>query len=161
MKVETRAEVFIPRPVEVVFDQAFEPDAFGQRLKATGPIPGITAVEFDGGESGPSAVREGVRRTVSMSDKTTVREEITRHARPYEHSYRWLTPPAAPFNLLVVTAETTFRLEKAEGGTRVVWTYWFTLTSRLVQLPMMAVQYFFRKWMQNGLDRLKGELAAN
>jgi hypothetical protein len=161
MKVETRAEVFIPRPVEAVFDQAFNPDAFGPRLRKTGPIPGIVSVEFDGGERGPGAVREGARRTVSMSDKSTVREEITRHARPYEHSYKWLTPPGAPFNLLVVTAETTFRLEKVEGGTRVVWTYWFTLTSPFVRLPMMAVQYFFQKWMQAGLERLKGELASN
>ena len=156
MKVDSRAEIVIPKPAEAVFDRAFEPEAFARRLKPNGPIPGLVSVEWEGGATGPA---EGARRKVLLTDRSVMREEITRHARPYEHGYKWLVKPAFPFSLMVATAETTFRLDPVEGGTRVVWTYWFTLTSPLASLPMRGVVHFFRKWQQAALDALKTELA--
>lgn len=155
MKLETRAEVFVPKPVEVVFDHAFTVDAFTRFLQPKPPIPGVRSIALEGGAT---TVATGVRRSVTMTDASVIREEVVRHDRPREHSYRWLNRPALPFSLLVSRGEATWRLEPVASGTRVVWTYWFDLTSPLARLPMKGVAFFFRRWMQAGLGVLRAEL---
>jgi carbon monoxide dehydrogenase subunit G len=154
MKVETQAEVFIREPVEVVFDSAFAIDAFSRILRPKPPIPGVQSVVLEGGAT---AVAAGVRRSLTMTDKSIIIEEVVRHDRPREHSYKWLNSPGPPLSLLVKRGEATWRLEPVDSGTRVVWTYWFELTSPLAQLPMKLVVFFFRRWMQSALDGLGAE----
>jgi carbon monoxide dehydrogenase subunit G len=155
MRVETQAEVFVPKPVEAVFDHAFAVDAFSHLLRPKAPIPGVQSVVLEGGAT---AVAAGVRRSVTMTDKSTIVEEVVRHDRPREHSYKWLTSPGPPFSLLVLRGEATWRLEPVASGTRVVWTYWFELTSPFASLPMKLVVFFFRRWMQAALENLRTEL---
>jgi hypothetical protein len=158
MKVETQAEVFIPKPVEAVFDHAFATEAFSSFLRPKPPIPGVRSVVL---EDGATAVAAGVRRSVTMTDKSVVIERVVRHDRPREHSYEWLNTPGPPLSFLVRRGETTWRLEPVDSGTRIVWTYWFPLTSPLASLPMKLVLFFFRRWMQAGLETLRGELAPD
>lgn len=155
MKVETRAEVFIPKAPEVVFDRAFAVEAFARLLGPKAPIPGVDRVEL---LDGATVVAAGVRRNVTMTDRSVIVEEVVRHDRPREHAYRWLNTPGPPFSLLVAGGETTWRLEPVASGTRVVWTYWFHLTSPLAWLPAQGVSLLFGRWMQAGLDALRAEL---
>ena len=155
MKVETQAEVFVPKPVEAVFDHAFAVDAFTHLLRQKAPIPGVVSVVLEGGAT---EVAAGVRRSVTMTDKSVIIEEVVRHDRPREHSYKWLNSPGPPFSVLVRRGESTWRLEPLEGGTRVVWTYWFQLTSPIAVVPMKLVVFFFRRWMQSALENLRTEL---
>ncbi len=64
--VETRAEIYVPRPPEQVFDFAVACDTFPRILHKMGPVPGIAKAEM---VDAPTP-RSGARRRVTMTDGT-------------------------------------------------------------------------------------------
>lgn len=155
MKIATQASVRIARPVEEVFDFAVVPEGFSRFLLAFGPIPAVTRSEMVGGV--PMA--RGARRLVSLSDGSSLEEEILELERPRTHGYRWQGPPL-PFSLIVRSGEAHWTFTPDEGGTRVDWSYSFELTTVLVYPLGLAVAALFRRWMSAGLGRLRDLLVT-
>jgi uncharacterized protein YndB with AHSA1/START domain len=153
MELVTKAEVEVARAPDLVFDLAVDPRELPRFLKKVGPIPGVVAVEMEG-DAAPAA---GARRQVTMSDGSQMGEEITSLDRPRGYAYRWVSPPPAPFNLLVRTARTECRFAPSGLGTRVTWTYRLELTSLAIYPLAWVVIRLFRRWMVSalaGLSRL-------
>jgi uncharacterized protein YndB with AHSA1/START domain len=149
MKLTTEASVTVPRPIEAVYDHATNAQGYAKVLLPAGIIPGITAVA-DLGSS---------RRRVSLSDGSTIDEEVTVLERPRRYAYHWLTKPKAPFGWLIATGEAEWTFEPDGSGTRVRWGYVFTLTSPLAAPLAMPIIPLFRRWMQKGLERLGPTMA--
>jgi uncharacterized protein YndB with AHSA1/START domain len=151
MKLSTQAEIHVPRPPEDVFDMTARIDGFSQFLHALGPIPAVKGAAIAGGGE-PSS---GARRLVSMSDGSVMEEEILELSRPHVHRYRWTKGPKPPFSWLVRSGEGTWSFSPQDGGTRVVWTYTFELTSRIASPLAAVVIAIFRRWMLKGLAELR------
>jgi uncharacterized protein YndB with AHSA1/START domain len=145
MRQTAEARVEIAAAPERVFDAAVDVANLPRIMKKVTPIPGVMGVEMEGER----------RRKVRMSDGSVMEEEITVLERPGAYRYRWLSPPAAPFNLLVRTAESAFQFSAAGGGTRIDWVYTFELTSPLALPLAWPVIRLFRRWMVAALAELK------
>jgi uncharacterized protein YndB with AHSA1/START domain len=144
MNLTTAATVTVPRPLEAVYDHATNAAGYPRVLLPAGMIPGITAVEELG----------NARRRVSLSDGSTLDEEVTLLDRPNRYRYIWVTRPKPPFSWLVAGGAAEWTFKKAGEGTEVRWDYVFTLTSPLA-FPLAAIVVrLFRRWMQKGLERL-------
>ncbi len=150
MIIETRASIDIARPVEEVFDLATDLNRLPEYMTKVGPIPGVLGVEMVDGQT----PRAGARRRVRMSDRSTIGEEVVSLDRPTRHGYRWLNPPALPFSLIVRGAEADWRFTPAGSGTRIDWTYRFTLSTFLVYPMAALIVALFRRWMTNALERI-------
>lgn len=155
MQISVVAAVDVARPPDAVYDFAVADENLPRLLHAFGPIPGIARIQMQGGRP----LEKGARRTVWMTDRSEVLEEIVAAERGRRHCYRWLGPPAAPFNLLVTTAEGDWRFTPRGAGTRIEWTYTFTLSTPLVYPFAALLMTVFRRWMQRGLDRIPEEMA--
>jgi hypothetical protein len=151
MKLTTSAAIEIARPREEVFDVALDATRLPRIMKPVRPIPGVVAVEMDGGAA-PAA---GARRRVTMSDGSVMGEEITALERPRAYAYRWLNRPAAPFDLLVRTAAADWTFREADRGARVEWIYTFELTSPLAWPAAWAATRLFARWMRAALAELQ------
>jgi polyketide cyclase/dehydrase/lipid transport protein len=156
VKLQTRARVEIPLGVAQAFELAIDPATFARVLGPLGPIPGISRIEMVGGE----ALVPGARRNVFMTDGSVVPEEILDHTPPTRHRYRWLEPPKPPFSWLVRSGEGDWVFAPAGEATDLEWTYRFELTSALAAPLAAGVLLLFRRWMANGLERLRAEAAA-
>jgi len=154
MQLTTRARIQVPRPPDQVFDFAVSTESFPRMMQPLGPIPGIVSMEMQGG----ARPARGARRRVTMTDGSVINEELLAYERPTRHQYRWLDPPKFPFSLLVKRGEGDFRFAPAEGGTRIEWTYRFQLTTPLVVGMTLPVLFLFRRWMKQGLTRIRDEL---
>src|SRR5262249_44368140 len=135
---------------------AIDHATFARVLRPLGPIPGITGVEMVDG----AALVPGAQRRVAMTDGSVVLEEILDHAPPRRHRYCWLKPPAPPFSWLVRTGEGDWVFSPAGEGTDLEWTYSFELPSPLAAPLAAPVLLLFRRWMANGLERIRAEAAA-
>jgi hypothetical protein len=149
MHVVNRAEVFIPRTPETVFDLAMADATLPKILRPAFPIPGVVRIELDGGTE-PST---GVKRRAFMTDRSVMVEEIVTHVRPTVHAYRWATKPPLPLRPIVRGASARFAFEPSGSGTRVVWRYTFELTSPLIYVHGRVIAYLFQRWMQKALTR--------
>jgi uncharacterized protein YndB with AHSA1/START domain len=157
MELRTRAAVNVPRPREQVYDFATTNEGLARVLKKLGPIPGIASAEFVSG----GGLVAGAQRNVSMTDGSVIEEEILEAERPRVHRYRWLRGLRPPFSLMVRTGEACWTFRDGErGGTDIEWTYVFQLRSPLAVPVAAPTIMLFRRWMQRGLDRIAGELAA-
>src|SRR5262249_30041361 len=136
--------IHVPRPLEAVYDHATNAAGYSKVLLPAGIIPGITGVE-DLGSS---------RRRVSLSDGSTLDEEVTVLERPRRYAYHWLTKPKARFGCPIETGGAEWTFEPAGSGTSVRWGYVFTLTSPLAAPLALPIIPLFRRWMQKGLERL-------
>jgi uncharacterized protein YndB with AHSA1/START domain len=156
MFVEPRASLEIRAAPEVVFDLVSDDSNFPRFLHAVGRLPGVTACTP--AAPGPEGLP---RRTVSMSDGSTVEQEVQVADRPRHYSYRWSRLPAKPLlRLIVRAAETHWTFEPSNGGTRVIWRYTFTLTSPLF-LPLgLLFRRQFQSWMEQGLARVQTALSG-
>ena len=66
-----------------------------------------------------------------------------------------------PFSWLVTRGEADWRIQKANGGTEVVWCYTFTLTTPLVYpLGALVIRFFMRQAMRRCLAAIADLLAA-
>jgi uncharacterized protein YndB with AHSA1/START domain len=155
MALETQAEIEIARSPEEVFDLATSCAGFPRFLLRFGPIPRVVRAEL----VGAAEPKPGGRRLIQMSDGSTMEEEILALDRPVRHRYRWATPPAPPFSLLVRSAEGDWTFTPTGGGTRIVWRYRFESPSRLAELAARPVIGLFRRWMSRGLANLRAILA--
>ena len=151
MNIQAVARIEIPRPVEKVFDVATDYRRLHEFMTKVGPIPAVLSIKMDK-DAVPAT---GATRSVSMSDRSTIGEEILALDRPTRHHYRWMNPPAMPFGLLIRGGEADWRFTRAGDGTRVEWTYPFTLSTFLVYPLAALVVVIFRKWMTNALERIK------
>jgi hypothetical protein len=156
VKLRARAEVHVPKPPEAVFDFATACETFPRILLPLGPVPGIAKAEM----LGAGAPRAGARRRIGMTDGSTIDEEILAFDRPGLHRYRWLNRPAPPFSWLVRGGEAEWTFAPSQGGTRIVWTYAFELTTPLVAPLGAAVIAVFRRWMMRGLEGVRSALAG-
>lgn len=156
MQIEVRAAIDVARPPEEVFDFAVACETFPRILHKLGPIPAITHLEMLDGRP----LETGARRRVELGDGSVLLELIVALERPRRHRYRWLGPPAAPFNLLVRVGEGDWLFSPHDGGTRIAWTYTFDLTTPLVYPLARLVLGLFRRWMQRGLDQIREQLPA-
>jgi Polyketide cyclase / dehydrase and lipid transport len=156
VKLETHAEVVIPKPPEAVFDFSIAEGTFARVLRPFGPIPGIESIVIDGG----GRLATGTRRQVTMTDKSIIGEEVLLLERPREHRYRWLNRPAPPFSYLVKGGEASWTFHAEASGTRIRWDYTFELTSPLAYPAMLLVTAIFRRWMQQGLRGLRDAMGA-
>lgn len=156
MRVSTRAEVEVERPIEEVFDFATACDGFQLFLFTVGPIPGVAGSRM----VDAPAPKAGAKRDVRLTDGTTIHEVLLAYDRPSRHHYRWLKPPAPPFSWLVKCGEGDWTFSATQKGTRIVWLYHFDLTSPLARVLSPALLWFFRRWMQTGLERLPAALAV-
>lgn len=155
MKVSKRAAFEVERPIEEVFDFATACDGFQLFLFPFGPIPGVAGSRM----VDAPAPRTGARRDVQLTDRTTINEILLAYDRPSRHGYRWLNLPAPPFSLLVKGAEANWTFSPTAKGTHIAWVYEFELTSPLAVVLAVPVLWFFRGWMQRGLERLPAALA--
>jgi len=156
MKLSVGAQIEIPKPPEQVFDLAVSCDGLVQILRPVGVIPGVAKAEMNGGAK-PAT---GARRSVTMTDRSTMDEEIILFERPSRHVYRWANRPALPFSLLVRSGEGDWTFSPSGSGTRVDWLYTFELTTPLVRPLAALVLSAFQKWMARGLETLSAKLVG-
>ena len=155
MDVTVRSAIHVPRPPEVVWDFAVGCENFPRFLRRLGPLPGVVEVAMlDGAAPGP-----GVRRRVTMTDDSVLVEHVLELSRPTTHRYRWEGGPRPPFSLLVRSGEGSWAFAAAAGGTDVVWSYRFALTTPLVWPLAAPVLLAFRAWMARGLTNLRTAMA--
>ena len=161
MKLDARVTVYVPRSPQEVFDFAVANENMPGLLRVFGPIPGVIKVELLDG----SILSKGARRLVSMSDGTTMREEVLEltpptSSTPGRHEYRWMHAPAPPFSLLVKSGHADWTFSAERDGTRVNWDYQFELTSPLAYPLAAPAIALFRGWMQRAIDRLRATYGA-
>ncbi len=156
MQISTSASVLIPRPREEVFARATDSTNTPQTLRSRGPFAGISKVEMHEGQT----LAKGSRRRVFMTDGTVLEEVILDYDPPVRHRYRWTGGAKFPFSLLVRSGTGNWDFIETEGGTRIVWTYTFGLTSPLAYPIAVPIVLCFKRWLQQGLDAIRTELVA-
>ncbi len=158
MKIETKASVIVPATAERAFALATDMPNFPRYFKGSGPIPAVLRVEWHPG----AQPVPGARRNVHNSDGSIVVEELLELATSKRHRYRLVSGFKPPFSLMVAYAEGDWGFTPEGKGTRIDWHYVFYLRSALA-LPVVApiIKIFFRRAMQDCLDAMRAELAAN
>lgn len=154
--ISTSASVLIPRPREEVFTVATDSSNAAETLRSRGPFAGITKVEMHEGQ----LLATGSRRRITMTDGTVLEEVILDYDPPVRHRYRWTGGAKLPFSLLIRSGTGNWDFAEAEGGTRIVWTYTFGLTSPLAYPLALPIAWLFKGWLQQGLDAIRAELVA-
>ena len=95
-----------------------------------------------------------------MTDGSVFEEVILAYEPPRRHRYGWEGGAKFPFSLLVRSGTGTWDFAEAEGGTRIVWSYEFGLTSPLGYPLAWPIARMFRGWMQQGLDAIRAEILS-
>ena len=152
--ISTSASVLVPRPREEVFAVATDSTNAPRTLRPRGPFAGITRVEMHEGE----ILSTGARRRIHMTDGTVLEEVILAYDPPAKHRYRWEGGAKFPFSLLIRSGTGTWEFTEAEGGTQIVWSYTFGLTSPLAYPLAWPIALLFRGWLQQGLDAIRTEI---
>ncbi|MGB8332007.1 MAG: SRPBCC family protein [Polyangiales bacterium] len=125
-------------------------------MHSRGPFAGITKVEKHDGQM----LAKDAKRRVFMTDGTVLEEVILEYDPPVRHNYRWTGGAKFPFSLLVRSGTGNRDFIETEGGTRIVWTYTFGLTSPLAYPLAIPIVWLFKRWLQQGLDVIRAELVA-
>jgi uncharacterized protein YndB with AHSA1/START domain len=151
MHLDFEVHLDVSAAPERVFDVACDDRNLPRFYQRLGPIPGVTAQEPAVAESG-----ELGRRTLTLSDGSSMLEVILARDRPHHYRYRWANAPAPPLHLLVRGAEAHWRFEAVgDRRTRIDCRYRFLLTSPLALGPALVVRALFRRWMYAALLRMK------
>jgi hypothetical protein len=153
MQIEAYARVELDVTPEEGFDLAADYRNFARFLRRNSVIPGIERAEMvAGAEPG-----KGAHRRITLSDGNVLEEEILVFDRPARHAYRWLHPPAWPFSMIVRGGEGSWSFTRSERGpgTTLVWKYRFELRSILAYPVGVLVVVLFRRWMAQGLERIR------
>jgi uncharacterized protein YndB with AHSA1/START domain len=152
MELQVTAEVEVPRPIEVVFDQAVAPENLPKFFRGAGPVPGIARVEIEDG----AKMAAGVLRKVHNTDGSVMDERIEALDRPSLQKYRITGGFRFPFTLLVRGARGEWSFTSRGAGTHILWTFTFELTTPLVW-PFAApiARGAFRRAMREALERLR------
>jgi len=149
MHLDAKLELTVAYPPEQVFDLVGDHRNFPRTIAKTLLVPGVVR-----SEPLPGSAESGVgsRRRLTLTDGSSMDEEVLAFERPVEHSYRWLKPPPMPIALIVRSAAGSWRFTPEGAGTRIHWSYRFELSSPLVlpfALPLVAA---FRSWMHKSAD---------
>jgi uncharacterized protein YndB with AHSA1/START domain len=152
--ISTSASVLIPRPREEVFVYATDSTNAPDTVRARGLFAGITNIEMHEGQT----LAKGSKRRVFMTDGTVLEEDILDYDPPTRHRYGWTGGAKFPFSLLVRSGTGNWDFTEAEGGTRIVWTYTFGLTTPLAYPLAIPIIWLFKGWLQQSLDAIRAEL---
>ena len=106
------------------------------------------------------SLAKGSKRRIFMTDGAVLDEVILDYDPPVRHSYGWTGGVKPPFSLLVRSGGGNWDFTETEGGTRIVWTYTFNLTSPLAYPLAMPILWLFKSWLQQGLDAIRAELLS-
>ena len=154
--ISTSASVLVPRPREEVFATATDSTNAPRTIRSRGPFAGITSVELHEGH----ALATGAKRRIHMTDGSVLEEVILDYDPPRRHRYGWSGGAKFPFSLLVRSGTGNWEFTEAEGGTRIVWSYTFGLTSPLAYPFALPIVWLFKSWLQQGLDAVREEILA-
>lgn len=154
--ISTSVSVLVPRPREEVFAVATDSTNASRTIRSRGPFAGITKVEMHEGHT----LATGARRRIYMTDGAVLEEVILDYDPPRRHRYGWSAGAKFPFSLLVRSGAGNWEFTEAEGGTQIVWSYTFELTSPLAYPFAMPIVRLFKGWMQQGLDAVRDEVLA-
>lgn len=153
-RVSTSASVWIPRERGEVFRVATDMTNTPRTVRKWGPFAGIRKIEMlEGAE-----LAVGARRRIYMTDGSELDETIYEYEPPARHRYGWSGGVKPPFSWLVKRGEGAWEFIESKGGTRVVWTYTFGLTSALAYPIALVIARLFRNFLQQGLDALRNEM---
>lgn len=123
-------------------------------LRARGPFAGISKVEMHEGYTQAT----GAKRRIFMTDGTVLEEVILAYDPPVRHRYGWTGGAKFPFSLLVRSGTGNWDFTEEAGGTRIVWTYTFGLTSPLAYPLAIPIVRVFNGWLQQGLDAIRAHI---
>jgi hypothetical protein len=155
MKIAIRTQIHIDRSPTEAFDVAADCRSWARIITKVAIIPGVVSAEMlNGAQPGP-----GARRSVSLTDNSTVEEEIDVFDRGAEHRYHWVDPPAPPLSLLIRSGQARWLFAQSGNGTQVSWSYDLGLSSPAAYPVALLVAWFFKRWMEQGLQNLKSALA--
>jgi hypothetical protein len=143
MKITCTAEQGFACGPAPIFELMVDAGSFPACFTGFGLIPAIRSIRL----AEPLAV--GVVRHIYNADNSVLIEKVTLLDRPNRHSYM-LSGFRPPFSWLVKLGESDWQLGPLENGTRVRWTYEFTLTSFLVY-PLCLV--LLKPFMQTAMKR--------
>lgn len=127
-------------------------------IKPHGPLPGI--VNVDGHDAPWSAIGETRRHT--LSDKSSVKEELIAFTRDQTFAYR-LTEFTGAFAPLVKSARADWHFtQRTADATKIDWTYFFTPQSMAAE-PVLwfIVKLFWPGYLKAALSRVKEQAEAN
>lgn len=154
MDLAIQESVTIAAPPERVFDFITAPEAVARTFHGHGPIPAATRSEVvDGG-----VLRVGAIRRVTNSDGSVIDEEIVALDRPARQGYRLLGGFKRPAAWLIRGARGEWRLDAANGGTRVAWTFTFELRGPLAWPFGALMRRPFRRAMQKALAETRRQV---
>ncbi len=152
MRLSCTAERSLPCTPDVAFGLATNPDRFPAFFTGFGPIPGIVGIRLHS----PLAV--GSQRRVHTDDGSVLTERVTEHDPPVRHAYT-LTGFRPPMAWLVSKGEAAWTFTGHEFGSRVVWTYEFTLNKEwLAPLTSIVVHVLMRRAMHRCLKNMSRAL---
>jgi uncharacterized protein YndB with AHSA1/START domain len=152
--ISTSASVIIPRPRAEVFRVATDVTNTPRTVRRYGPFAGIRQTEMHEGQS----LAKGSKRRIFMTDGAVFDETILEFDPPARYRYGWTGGVKPPFSLLVRSGTGNWDFTETEGGTRVVWTYTFGLTSPFAYPFALPIACLFKGFLQQGLDSLRAEL---
>ncbi len=144
----------IPRPREEVFAFATDMSNTPRTIRPRGPFAGIRKIEMQVGQS----LAKGSMRRIFMTDGSVLDETTFEYDPPVRHRYGWTGGVKPPFSLLIRSGTGNWDFTETAGGTRIVWTYTFGLTSPLAYPLAMPIAWLFKGFLQQGLDSLRAEL---
>jgi len=139
-----------------VFQFATDSTNAPKTIRRRGPFAGITTIEMHEGQS----LAKGSKRRIFMTDGAVLEEVILDYDPPLRHRYGWTGGVKPPFSLLVRSGSGNWDFTETDGGTRIVWTYTFDLTSPLAYPLAIPIVWLFKGWLQQGLDAIRAELLA-
>jgi len=157
MAVQISVSQRVNAPIGAVFDAAVSIDA-RELIQKNGPLPGI--VDVAGHDAPWSAIGE-VRRH-SLSDRSSVREELTAFVRDQNFGYR-LTEFTGAFAPLVEQARADWHFTRVSPEiARIDWTYHFTPKTPLAE-PFLwfIVKLFWPGYLKAALGRVKQKAEAS
>ncbi|MEX6634605.1 SRPBCC family protein [Hyphococcus lacteus] len=135
----------------IVFDAAVSIDA-RTLIQKTGFLPGVHNVE---GHDAPWST-VGEIRQYTLTDKSSVREELTNISPSKNFTYR-LTKFTGAFAPLISGARADWHFTQlGQEKTKIEWTYAFTPTSAIAEpIVWFIVKLFWPRYLKNALERVK------
>jgi len=155
MKIICRAAQDFSLGPDPIFELMVDAAGFPVCFTGFGLIPAIRSIRL----AEPLAV--GVTRHIYNADNSVLLEKITLLDRPHRHCYT-LSGFKPPFSLLVKQGEADWQLSRQETGTKVSWTYEFTLTSLLIYpLCFILLKIFMQSAMRRCLKNMNAFCNSN
>ena len=129
LNVAVTREIFVPHPIQEVFDFVTAENVLPKILTGYGMVPGVA---FTSDVSGPWD-----------------RPGLTHYDRPSYFAYR-VSDPSFALKHLMTQARGEFWFQPADGGTKVKWTYTFQAKNGLAKLPLLL---FVKSQWKGYMDR--------